>query len=202
MADLIVLAGCAAIEQGCRNANENIQVPFTPGRGDASQEQTDQESLSVLEPTADAFINYLKAKHVTPTEKLLINQAQLLTLSVPEMSVLLAGMRVIGANFEQSANGVLTSQAGTLSNDFFVNLLDMNTVWEPTSEDAEVFIGRERRSNNIKWTATRFDLVFGSNSQLRAVAEFYACEDANKQFIHDFVKVWDKVMNLDRFDIH
>ena len=202
LADLIVLAGCTGIEQAIRNAGENINVPFTDGRGDASQAQTDVESFAVLEPTADGFRNYLKAKHTVSSEDLLLDHAQQLTLSAPEMSVLVAGMRVLGANFQQSDKGVFTHKVGTLSNDFFVNLLDMNTVWEPISEDEEDFIGKDRSTLQGKWTASRFDLMFGSNTQLRAIAEYYACEDSNLKFIKDFVKAWTKVMNLDRFDIH
>ncbi len=200
-ADVIVLAGCVGVEQAAKNAGQDIEVPFTPGRGDATQAQTDVESFNVLEPTADGFRNYLKAKHTVASEELLIDRAQLMTLSAPEMSVLVAGMRVMNANFEQSQHGVFTKHTEALTNDFFVNLLDMSTVWTPTSEDAEIFEGRDRSTGEIKWTGTRFDLIFGSNSQLRAVAEFYACEDSQQQFVRDFVEAWDKVMNLDRFDI-
>jgi catalase-peroxidase len=200
-ADIVVLGGCVGVEQAANNAGNDISVPFTPGRGDASQAQTDVESFNVLEPTADGFRNYLKAKHTVSTEELLVDRAQLMTLSAPEMSVLLAGMRVMNANFEQSQHGVFTKQPEALTNDFFVNLLDMDTTWTPVSDDAEVFEGRDRSSGEVKWTGTRFDLIFGSNSQLRAVAEFYGCEDSQQQFVQDFVKAWDKVMNLDRFDI-
>jgi catalase-peroxidase len=200
-ADIVVLGGCVGVEQAASKAGNDISVPFTPGRGDASQAQTDVESFNVLEPTADGFRNYLKAKHTVSTEELLVDRAQLMTLSAPEMSVLLAGMRVMNANFEQSQHGVFTKQPEALTNDFFVNLLDMDTTWTPVSDDAEVFEGRDRSSGEVKWTGTRFDLIFGSNSQLRAVAEFYGCEDSQQQFVQDFVKAWDKVMNLDRFDI-
>ena len=202
LADLIVLAGCTGIEQAIHSAGENIAVPFTHGRGDASQAQTDVESFAVLEPTADGFRNYLKAKHTVSSEDLLLNHAQQLTLSAPEMCVLVAGMRVLGANFQQSDKGVFTDKVGTLSNDYFVNLLDMNIVWEPSSDDKEDFIGKDRSSQQGRWTASRFDLMFGSNSQLRAIAEYYACEDSNQKFIKDFIKAWTKVMNLDRFNIH
>ncbi len=200
-ADVIVLAGCAGVEQAAKKAGHDVVVPFTPGRGDATQEQTDIESFNVLEPTADGFRNYLKAKHTVSSEELLVDRAQLMTLSAPEMSVLVAGMRVMNANFEQSQHGVFTKQPETLTNEFFVNLLDMSTVWTAISEDAEVFEGRDRSTGEVKWTGTRFDLIFGSNSQLRAVAEFYGCEDSQQQFVQDFVEAWDKVMNLDRFDI-
>ena len=202
MADLIVLAGNTAIEQAIHNAGENFSVPFTAGRSDASQAQTDENAFAVLEPTADGFRNYLKAKHVISSEDLLLDRAQQLTLSAPEMSVLVAGLRVLGANYQQSEKGVFTDKIGTLSNDFFVHLLDMNIIWEPCSDDEEDFVGKDRNSQQVKWTASRFDLVFGSNSQLRAIAEYYACDDANQKFIHDFVRAWTKVMNLDRFDIH
>lgn len=202
MADLIVLAGNTAIEQAIHNAGENFSVPFTAGRSDASQAQTDENAFAVLEPTADGFRNYLKAKHVISLEDLLLDRAQQLTLSAPEMSVLVAGLRVLGANYQQSEKGVFTDKIGTLSNDFFVHLLDMNIIWEPCSDDEEDFEGKDRNSQQVKWTASRFDLVFGSNSQLRAIAEYYACDDANQKFIHDFVRAWTKVMNLDRFDIH
>ncbi len=200
-ADVIVLAGCAGVEQAAKNAGHSVTVPFTPGRGDASQEQTDVESFDVLEPTADGFRNYLKGKHTISAEELLVDQAQLMTLSAPEMSVLVAGMRVMNANFERTQHGVFTKQPEALTNDFFVNLLDMSTEWTPTSEDADIFEGRDRASGEAKWTGTRFDLIFGSNSQLRAIAEYYGCEDSKQQFVQDFVKAWDKVMNLDRFDI-
>lgn len=200
-ADVIVLAGCAGVEAAAKKAGQTVTVPFMPGRADASQEQTDVESFDVLEPTADGFRNYMKAKHTVSAEELLVDRAQLMTLSAPEMSVLVAGMRVLNANFEASQHGVFTKQPEVLTNDFFVNLLDMSTAWTPTSEDADVFEGRDRASGEVKWTGTRVDLIFGSNSQLRAVAEFYACEDSQQQFVQDFAKAWGKVMNLDRFDI-
>ena len=201
MADIIVLAGCAGVEKAAKDAGHDITVPFMPGRGDATQEQTDVESFSVLEPTADGFRNYQKARHTISAEELLIDHAQLMTLSAPEMAVLVAGMRVINANFGPTQHGVFTDQPGKLSNDFFVNLLDMGIEWKPTSEDADTFEGYDRASGKVKWTGTRFDLVFGSNSQLRAIAEYYGCDDAKQQFVEDFVKAWDKAMNLDRFDI-
>ena len=200
LADLIVLGGCAAVEQAAQNAGHNVTVPFTPGRTDATQEQTDVESFSVLEPTADGFRNYLKTRYSVSAEKLLVDRAQLLTLTAPEMTVLVGGMRVLNANFGQSQHGVLTKRPGSLTNDFFVNLLDMSTTWKAASED-DVFEGRDRASGKLKWTGTRVDLIFGSNSQLRAVAEVYGCEDSQEKFLHDFVAAWDKVMNLDRFDL-
>ena len=201
LADLIVLGGCAAVEQAAKNAGHTVTVPFTPGRMDASQQQTDVDSFAVLEPTADGFRNYLKSDYTVSAEELLIDRAQLLTLTAPEMTVLVGGMRVLNANFEQSQHGVFTNQPGTLTNDFFVNLLDMNTTWKATSEAEDLFEGRDRATSALKWTGTRIDLVFGSNSQLRAIAEFYACDDAQQAFVHDFVAAWDKVMNLDRFDL-
>ncbi|HRP95885.1 MAG TPA: catalase/peroxidase HPI, partial [Rhodocyclaceae bacterium] len=201
LADLIVLGGCAAIEHAARAAGHDIEVPFAPGRTDASQEQTDVESFAPLEPAADGFRNYLKTKYSVPAEELLIDKAQLLTLTAPEMTVLLGGLRVLGANVGQSAHGVLTRQPGTLTNDFFVNLVDMGTQWKPTSEAADEFEGRDRASGELKWTATRVDLAFGSNSQLRALAEVYAQADAQQKFVRDFVAAWNKVMNLDRFDL-
>ena len=200
LADVIVLAGCAGIEQAAKNAGHAVEVPFTPGRADAAQEQTDVESFAVLEPTADGFRNYLKAKHTVTSEQLLVDQAQLLTLTAPEMTALVGGMRVLNTNVGQTPHGVLTDQPETLSNDFFVNLLDMGTSWTPTTEECDVFEGRDRASGELKWTGTRVDLIFGSNSQLRALAEFYACEDSKQQFVQDFVEAWVKVMNLDRFD--
>jgi catalase-peroxidase len=201
LADLIVLAGCVGVEQAASKAGFDITVPFTPGRGDASQEQTEVESFDVLEPTADGFRNYLKAKHTVSAEELLVDRAQLLTLSAPEMTVLVAGMRVMNTNYMQTQHGVFTQQPEALTNDFLVNLLDINTAWEPTTKDADIFEGRDRASGEVRWTGTRFDLIFGSNSQLRAIAEYYACEDSKEQFVQDFVKAWDKVMNLDRFDL-
>jgi len=201
LADLIVLGGCAGVEQAAKNAGHDVTVPFTPGRTDASQEQTDVDSFAVLEPAADGFRNYLKAKYAVSAEELLVDRAQLLTLTAPEMTVLIGGMRVLGANFEQSQHGVFTKRPETLTNDFFVNLLDMSTAWKPTSEDDDVFASSDRATGELKWTGTRVDLVFGSNSQLRALAEVYACEGSQEKFLHDFVAVWDKVMNLDRFDL-
>ena len=200
LADLIVLGGCAAIEQAAGKAGHTIKVPFTPGRTDATQEQTDSASFAVLEPVADGFRNYLKADYTVSAEELLIDRAQLLTLSAPEMTALIGGMRALNLNADGSTHGVFTKQPGTLTNDFFVNLLDMETEWKPSSTQG-VFEGRDRKSGHVKWTATRVDLVFGSNSQLRALAEVYACDDAKGQFIHDFVAAWTKVMNLDRFDL-
>ena len=201
LADLIVLAGNAGVEQAAKNAGVTVTVPFAPGRGDATQEQTDVESFAVMEPVADGFRNYLKGKLSVSAEDLLIDRAQLLTLTAPEMTVLIGGLRVLGANAGQSAHGVFTTRPGTLSNDFFVNLLDMGTVWEPTTEAAQEFQGSERATGKPKWTATRIDLVFGSNSQLRALAEVYGSADAQHKFVTDFVAAWTKVMNLDRFDL-
>jgi catalase-peroxidase len=201
LADLIVLGGCAALEQAAQNAGHQVQVPFTPGRMDANAEQTDAVSFSVLEPKADGFRNYLKSKFSVSAEELLVDKAQLLTLTAPEMTVLLGGMRVLNANFGGSQHGVFTKRPGSLTNDFFVNLLDMGTEWKATDDGAEVFEGRDRASGELKWTGTRADLVFGSNSQLRALAEVYACEDSQEKFLNDFVAVWDKVMNLGRFDL-
>ena len=199
MADLIVLAGCAGVEQAAKKAGRNLTVPFTPGRTDASQEQTDVASFAVLEPAADGFRNYLRAKFSVPAEDLLVDKAQLLTLTAPEMTVLVGGLRVLGANFGQSDHGVFTTRPETLTNDFFVNLLDMGTAWTPVNEDT--YEGRDRNSGALKWTATRVDLVFGSNSQLRAIAEVYGCTDGSGKFAEDFVAAWTKVMNLDRFDL-
>jgi len=201
LADLIVLGGCAGVERAAKNAGHDVTVPFTPGRTDASQEQTDAASFAVLEPAADGFRNYLKARYSVSSEELLLDRAQLLTLTAPEMTVLIGGMRVLDANFAQSQHGVLTKRPEALSNDFFVNLLDMRTVWKPVSGDEDVFEGRDRSTGELQWTATRVDLIFGSNSQLRAVAEVYACEDSQEKFVHDFVEAWNKVMNLDRFDL-
>ncbi|HRE58637.1 MAG TPA: catalase/peroxidase HPI [Candidatus Kapabacteria bacterium] len=201
LADIIVLGGCAAVEKAAQNAGYTITVPFTAGRMDASQEHTDIESFAVLEPIADGFRNYLKQKYTVSTEELLVDKAQLLTLTAPEMTVLVGGMRVLGTNYNQSAHGVFTEKKGTLSNDFFVNLLDMNTVWKPISDDKEVFEGRNRATDEKTWTATRADLIFGSNSELRALAEVYACADGQEKFVHDFAAAWNKVMNLDRFDL-
>jgi catalase-peroxidase len=201
LADLIVLGGCAAVEQAAKNAGHPVTVPFTPGRTDASQEQTDVASFAVLEPVADGFRNYLKTKFTVSAEELLVDRAQLLTLTAPEMTVLLGGLRVLNANFGKSQHGVFTKRPETLTKDFFVNLLDMRTAWQATAEDDAVFEGRDRLTGALKWTGTRVDLVFGSNSQLRAVAEVYACADSQEKFLHDFVAAWNKVMNLDRFDL-
>jgi catalase-peroxidase len=201
LADLIVLGGCAGVEQAAKNAGHDVTVPFTPGRTDASQEQTDVESFAVLEPAADGFRNYLRAKYAVTAEELLVDRAQLLTLTAPEMTVLVGGMRVLNANFGKSQHGVFTRRPEALTNDFFVNLLDMSTTWKATAEDDNVFEGRDRVTGELKWTATRVDLIFGSNSQLRALAEVYACVDAQEKFLRDFVAVWNKVMNLDRFDL-
>jgi catalase-peroxidase len=200
LADLIVLAGCAGIEQAAKNAGHKVTVPFTPGRMDASAAQTDAASFAVLEPKADGFRNYLKTKYAVSAEELLIDKAQLLTLTAPEMTVLIGGMRVLNANFEKSKHGVLTKRPESLTNDFFVNLLDMSTTWNAT-EDSDVFEGRERKTGALRWTATRVDLIFGSNAQLRALAEVYGCADSQKKFVQDFVAAWHKVMNLDRFDL-
>jgi catalase-peroxidase len=201
LADLIVLGGCAGVEQAAKNAGHEVTVPFTPGRTDASQEQTDVKSFGVLEPKADGFRNYQKTKFAVSAEELLVDRAQLLTLTAPEMTVLVGGMRVLNANFGQSRYGVFTKRPEALTNDFFVNLLDMGTTWKATSEDADVFDGRDRATGELKWTGTRVDLVFGSNSQLRALAEVYAQDDAKEKFVRDFVAAWNKVMNLDRFDL-
>ncbi len=201
LADLIVLGGCAGVEQAAKNAGHDVTVPFTPGRTDASQEQTDVDSFAVLEPAADGFRNYLKTKYAVSAEELLVDRAQLLTLTAPEMTVLVGGMRVLNANFGQSQHGVFTKRPETLTNDFFVNLLDMSTTWKATKEDKDVFEGRDRATGELKWTGTHVDLIFGSNSQLRALAEVYGCDDSRNKFVHDFVAVWNKVMNLDRFDL-
>jgi catalase-peroxidase len=201
LADLIVLAGCAGIEKAAKNAGHKVTVPFTPGRMDASQEQTDVASFAVLEPKADGFRNYLKTKFAVSTEEMLVDKAQLLTLTAPEMTVLIGGMRVLNANIGKSQHGVFTKRPETLTNDFFVNLLDMSTVWKATADDGDVFEGRDRTTGKLKWTGTRIDLIFGSNSQLRALAEVYACEDSQDKFLCDFVAAWNKVMNLDRFDL-
>jgi catalase-peroxidase len=201
LADLIVLGGCAGVELAAKNAGYEVAVPFTPGRMDALQEQTDVASFAVLEPKADGFRNYQKARYAVSAEEMLVDRAQLLTLTAPEMTVLIGGMRAMNANFAGSRHGVFTERPGTLTNDFFVNLLDMGTVWKPVSEDADVFEGHDRLTGDLKWTGTRVDLIFGSNSQLRALVEVYACEDAAGKFVHDFVSAWTKVMNLDRFDL-
>lgn len=200
LADLIVLGGCAAIEKAAKDAGHNIAVPFTPGRADASQEQTDIESFSVLEPQADGFRNYLKPKQMATAEALLIDKAQLLTLTAPELTVLVGGLRVLNTNYNQSKHGVFTDKPGVLTNDFFVNLLDFSTIWSATADShQQEFEGRNRTNGQVKWTATRADLVFGSNSELRAIAEVYACADGKEKFVKDFVAAWNKVMNLDRF---
>ena len=201
LADLIVLAGCAAVEQAARDAGHDVTVPFAPGRTDASQEQTDVESFAVLEPTADGFRNYLRAGEKLPPETLLLDRANLLTLTAPEMTVLVGGMRALGANAGRTRHGVLTDRPGTLTNDFFVNLLDMGTEWKPSASAENVYDGRDRATGEVRWTATAVDLVFGSHSQLRAIAEVYASGDAQEKFVRDFVAAWVKVMNLDRFDL-
>jgi catalase-peroxidase len=201
LADLIVLGGCAAVEEAAKRAGHDVKVPFSPGRTDVSQQQTDVESFAVLEPIADGFINYLRNGHGIPAEEILVDRAQLLTLTAPEMTVLLGGMRALNANFGQSKHGVFTNKPETLTNDFFVNLLDMNTKWQASSASDGVYEGRDLATGESKWTATRIDLIFGSNSQLRALAEVYACEDSKEKFVKDFVTAWAKLMNLDRFDI-
>ena len=201
LADLIVLAGCAGVEQAAKNAGTEVTVPFTPGRMDASQEQTEVESFAVLEPKADGFRNYQKDRYAVTAEEMLVDKAQLLTLTAPEMTTLVGGMRVMNTNYGGTQHGVFTQRPEALTNDFFVNLLDMSTVWEPTSEDCDLFEGRDRETGELKWTATRVDLIFGSNSQLRALAEVHGCVDSQEKFVHDFVAAWDKVMNLDRFDL-
>lgn len=200
-ADLVVLGGTVAVEQAAKNAGHDIEVPFTPGRADATQEQTDVESFSALEPSADGFRNYLGTAHRLPAEYLLIDKANLLNLSAPELTVLIGGLRVLGANHNQSSLGVFTAHPGSLSNDFFVNLLDLETVWAPTSANSGIYEGRDLTTGEVKWTGSRVDLLFGSNSELRALAEVYAADDAEAKFVHDFVSTWDKVMNLDRFDL-
>jgi catalase-peroxidase len=201
LADLIVLGGCAGVEQAIKNAGQTMKVPFSPGRTDASQEQTDAASFAVLEPVADGFRNFQKKKYAVRAEELLVDKAQLLTLTAPEMTVLIGGLRMLDTNVGSTKHGVFTDRTGMLTNDFFVNLLDMGTTWKPTSKDNELFEGRDRVSGKVKWTATRVDLVFGSNSQLRALAEVYACKDSQEKFLNDFVAAWNKVMNLDRFDL-
>lgn len=201
LADLIVLSGCAGVEQAAKNAGFTVTVPFTAGRNDASQEQTDVESFAVLEPAADGFRNYIKKKHTASAEEMLVDKAQLLTLTAPEMTVLIGGMRMLNTNYDQSQHGVFTKRTESLTNDFFVNLIDFNTTWKATSDTKNVFEGRDRKTGKVNWTATRVDLIFGSNSELRALAEVYACEDAKEKFVNDFVAAWNKVMNLDRFDL-
>jgi catalase-peroxidase len=201
MADLIVLGGCAAIEHAAKNAGHNVKVPFTPGRTDASQEQTDVESFAALEPQADGFRNFVKPNHLATAEEMLLDKAQLLTLTAPEMTVLIGGMRVLNTNYDGSRHGVFTSRPETLTNDFFVNLLNLSTTWRATSDTQNVFEGRDRKTGSVKWIGTRADLIFGSNSELRALAEVYGCEDSKDKFVKDFAAAWNKVMNLDRFDL-
>jgi catalase-peroxidase len=201
IADLIILGGCAGIELAAKNAGFDVTIPFFPGRTDASQEQTDVEAFSVLEPKADGFRNYLKTKFSVKPEELLIDRAQLLTLTAPEMTVLIGGLRVLNTNFDQSPNGVFTDRPEALTNDFFVNLIDMNTVWKPVSKEADIFEGRDRTTGDLKWTGTRIDLIFGSNTQLRAITEVYASDDSKEKFVNDFISAWNKVMNADRFDL-
>ncbi|MDQ2863506.1 MAG: catalase-peroxidase, partial [Bacteroidota bacterium] len=201
IADLIVLGGCAAIEQAAKNGGHEVKVPFTPGRADASQEQTDVESFEVLEPVADGFRNYVSNRHTSSAEEMLVDKAQLLTLTAPEMTVLVGGMRMLNTNFGQTQHGVFTKRPGSLTNDFFINLLDMGTPWKATTDSQNVFVGSDRATGEIKWTGTRVDLIFGSNSELRAIAEVYAYADGGEQFVHDFVSAWSRVMNLDRFDL-
>ncbi len=201
LADLIVLGGCAAVEQAAKEAGYDVEVPFSPGRMDASAEQTDAESFAPLEPTADGFRNYLGNGHARPAEELLVDRAQLLTLTAPEMTALVGGLRVLNANYGETPYGVFSDRPGMLTNDFFTNLLDMGTEWQPSSEAEGVYEGRDRATGEVKWTATRVDLIFGSNSQLRALAEVYGADDARERFVRDFVAAWDKVMNLDRFDL-
>jgi catalase-peroxidase len=200
LADLIVLGGCAAVEQAAKNAGHDVKVPFSPGRTDASQEQTDVHSFAVMEPKADGFRNYVRKTNGTSPEEYLVDKAQLLKLTAPEMTVLIGGLRALNANFGQSKHGVFTNRPGTLTNDFFVNLLDMNTTWQPSGSEG-VYEGRDRKTGETKWTGTRVDLIFGSHSQLRALAEVYACHDSKEAFVQDFVAAWNKVMNLDRYDL-
>ena len=201
LADLIVLAGCVGVEQAAKKAGFPVTVPFKPGRMDASQVQTDVESFAVLEPVVDGFRNYLKGKYSAAAEHFLVDRAQLLTLTAPEMTVLIGGLRVLNTNFGQTQHGVFTKRPEALTNDFFVNLLDMGTEWRATSDSKDVFEGRDRATGELKWTGARVDLVFGSNSQLRALAEVYACDDSQEKFVNDFVAAWSKVMNLDRYDL-
>ncbi len=201
LADVIVLGGCAGIEKAAKNAGQDVKVPFSPGRTDASQDQTDIHSFGLLEPKADGFRNYLKTKYTISAEEMLIDRAQLMKLTAPEMTVLVGGMRVLSTNFDKSKHGVFTKKPETLTNDFFVNLLDMSTTWKEVSKEEDLFEGRDRKTNKVKWTGTRVDLIFGSNSQLRAIAEVYACEDSKPKFLADFISAWTKVMNLDRFDL-
>ena len=201
LADLIVLGGCAAVEEAAKRAGHKVKIPFSPGRTDASQKQTDVHSFAVMEPIADGFRNYLRSGQTLSAEELLVDRAQLLTLTAPEMTVLIGGMRALNTNVGHSKHGIFTNRPETLTNDFFVNLLDMNTKWEPSSASEGVYEGRDRATGKIKWTGTRVDLVFGSNSQLRAIAEVYACDDSKEAFVKDFAAAWNKVMNLDRYDL-
>ncbi|MEL7222232.1 MAG: peroxidase family protein, partial [Bacteroidota bacterium] len=201
MADLIVLGGCAAIEKAASDAGYSVSVPFTPGRGDATQEHTDVESFAALESFADGFRNYLGPNHFASAEEMLVDKAQLMTLTAPEMTALVGGMRALGANYDGSKHGVFTERAGSLTNDFFVNLLDLSTTWKAASEADDVFEGRHRASGDWQWTGTRVDLIFGSNTELRAIAEVYGSSDGEARFVNDFVAAWDKVMNLGRFDL-
>ena len=202
LADLIVLGGSVGIEKAAKNAGQDVKVPFTPGRADASQEQTDVESFAVLEPAADGFRNYLKSKHTASAEEMLVDKAQLLKLTAPEMTALVGGLRVLNSNFDKSKHGMFTKRPETLSNDFFVNLLDLGTGWKATSESENIFEGRDRKTGEVKWTGSRVDLIFGSNSELRAIAEVYGWVDAQEKFVKDFVAAWSKVMELDRFDLN
>ncbi|MHA1984763.1 MAG: peroxidase family protein, partial [Candidatus Hodarchaeales archaeon] len=201
LADLLVMAGCAGIEQAAKNAGNEITVPFTPGRMDTSQDQTDVDSFAVLEPAADGFRNYQKQKYSVNAEEMLVDKAQLLTLTGPEMTVLIGGMRALNTNFGGTKHGIFTNRPEELTNDFFINLLDMSTVWKKSKDDDDIFEGCDRETGELKWTGTRVDLIFGSNSQLRAFAEVYGCDDSQEKFVHDFVAAWNKVMNLDRFDL-
>jgi catalase-peroxidase len=201
LADLIVLAGCAGVENAAKNAGHNVTVPFSPGRTDATQEQTDVESFGVLEPKADGFRNYMKSRYSVSAEEMLVDKAQLLTLTAPEMTVLVGGLRVLNANFDQSKHGVFTKRPESLTNDFFVNLVDLGTTWKASSDSQDVFEGRDRKTGELKWMGTRVDLIFGSNSELRALSEVYGCDDSQDKFVNDFVAAWNKVMNLDRFDL-
>ena len=201
LADLIVLGGCAGVEQAAKNAGHEVTVPFTPGRTDASQAQTDVKSFDALEPSADGFRNYVNVKHKSAAENMLIDKAQLLTLTIPQLTVLMGGMRVMNANFDHSKHGVFTKNPGALTNDYFVNLLDMGTTWRATSDAQTLFVGSDRKTGEPKWSGTRVDLIFGSNSELRAIAEVYGCGDSQEKFVQDFVAAWTKVMNLGRFDL-
>jgi catalase-peroxidase len=201
LADLIVLAGGVGIEKAAKNAGQTISVPFTPGRTDATQEQTDVDSFAVLEPLSDGFRNFMKKKYSVSAEEMLVDKAQLLTLTPPEMTVLVGGLRVLNTNFDHSVHGVFTQRPETLTNDFFVNLLDISTTWKAASDAQDIFEGRDRKTGHVKWTGTRVDLIFGSNSELRALAEVYGCSDSQEKFVKDFVATWTKVMNLDRFDL-